>query len=320
LDRITKSFLATDVLSHRLEGAYGFQHVQCQLITATLRDVYLVVSDAGRHILIVYPHAPHTFDAVMAEWRFVDYLAQHSVPVAPALMTNSGEYILTFQAPEGRRYAVVATYVPGEHLRRRPSADATRRYGEIIATIHRLADDAPPSFVRTAASIAARLDQAIAGIQTALLDRPAERAYLAACTVELQARLQTLTHESPTYGLIHGDVIRANALVANDGSVTIIDFDWYGLGWRAYDIASYLLAVRGDPNEQRLAEAFLSGYTAVRTLASHEYLLLPLFEAVRAILEIGTPAEHINHWGSAYLYSFFDQSLERLEHSMQQLG
>jgi Ser/Thr protein kinase RdoA (MazF antagonist) len=320
LDRITKSFLATDALSERLEAAYGFQHVQCQLITATLRDVYLVVSDAGRHILIVYPHVPHTFDDIMAEWQFVDYLMQHSVPVAPALRSTSGEFILTFQAPEGQRHAVVTTYVPGEHLRRRPSADATRRYGEIIATIHRLADHAPPSFIPTRPSIPARLDRAIAGIQTALLDRPAERAYLATCASELQARLQTLTHESPTYGLIHGDVIRANALVANDGTVTVIDFDWYGLGWRAYDIASYLLTIRGDPNEQRFAEAFLSGYCEVRTLAAHEYLLLPLFEAVRAILEIGTPANHVNHWGSAYLYSFFDQSLERVKHAMHQLA
>jgi hypothetical protein len=41
---------------------------------------------------------------------------------------------------------------------------------------------------------------------------------------------------------------------------------------------------------------------------------------VRAILEIGTPALHVNLWGSAYLESFFAQSLERLKRSMQQLA
>jgi Ser/Thr protein kinase RdoA (MazF antagonist) len=320
VDRISKSFLATEVLEHRLEAAYGFQHVRCQLITATLRDVYLVVSDAGRYILIVYPHDSRTFDEIMAEWRFVGYLAQHAVPVAPAHPTSTGEYLLTFQAPEGLRYAIVTIYVPGEHLRRRPSVDATRRYGEIIATIHTLADQAPPSLLRTLFTIPIRLEQAIAGIQSALLDRPSDYAYLASCALELQARLQSLTHESAAYGIIHGDVIRANALVANDGIVTVIDFDWYGLGWRAYDIASYVLTIRGDPNEQHFAKAFIAGYSAVRTLPEHEYTLLPLFEAIRAILEIGTPAQHVDHWGSAYLYSFFDQSLERLKRSMQQLG
>jgi Ser/Thr protein kinase RdoA (MazF antagonist) len=99
----------------------------------------------------------------------------------------------------------------------------------------------------------------------------------------------------------------------------VIDFDWYGLGWRTYDFASYLLTIRGSPSEQAFAEAFLSGYSAIRPLAAQEYALLPLFEAVRAILQIGTPALHVNLWGSAYLESFFAQSLERLKCAMQQI-
>jgi Ser/Thr protein kinase RdoA (MazF antagonist) len=319
-DPIIKSFLAPNVLADRLEAAYGFQDIRCQLITATLRDVYRVESHAGQHILIVYRHGQRTFEQIAAEWQFVDYLAQQSVPVAPAVPTTTGVRILAFQAPEGIRYAVVTTYIAGQHLRLRPGVEATRQYGQIIATIHLLADQAPTSFVRTTPDIATHLDQALAGISAALRDRPTERAFLERCARQLQMRLQTLKREAPAYGIIHGDAIRANALVADDGSVSVIDFDWYGLGWRAYDVASYLLTIRGDPNEQPFAEAFLSGYAAVRPLAAHEYGLLPLFEAARAILEIGTPALHVNLWGSAYFESFFDQSLERLKRSMQQLA
>jgi Ser/Thr protein kinase RdoA (MazF antagonist) len=315
-DPIIKSFLAPDVLAQRLEAAYGFQDVRCQLITATLRDVYLVESRAGRHILIIYRHAQRTWDEIAAEWRFVDYLAQQAIPVALAITTITGKHLVTFQAPEGMRYAVVTTYVPGQPLRRRPSVEATRRYGELIGTIHQLADRAPTLFARTTPDLAASLEQALSGIQVALPDRPSERVYLERCVRELQTRLQALPQESPAYGIIHRDAIRGNALVADDGSMTVIDFDWYGLGWRAYDIASYLLTIRGDPNEQRFADAFLSGYNAVRSLAAHEYALLPLFEAARAILEIGTPALHVNLWGSAYLESFFDQSLDRLKRSI----
>jgi hypothetical protein len=164
------------------------------------------------------------------------------------------------------------------------------------------------------------LGASLAAIQVALIDRPTESSYLSSCGSELQSRLLSLSHDSPAYGLIHGDVIRANALVQPDGNVTVIDFDWYGPGWRAYDIASYLLTIHGDPNEQSYAEAFLSGYDSVRALAADEYKLLPLFEAVRAVLEIGTPAQHVNEWGSAYLYSFFDQSLQRFKQSMEQLA
>jgi GNAT superfamily N-acetyltransferase len=172
---------------------------------------------------------------------------------------------------------------------------------------------------RATPDITARLDQALAGIRAVLGDGLIERAYLEACGQELHARLQALPKAPPAYGIIHGDAIRANALVGDDGSVTVIDFDWYGLGWRAYDIASYLLTIRGSADEQPFAEAFLAGYRAVRSLAEAEYALLPLFEAVRALLEIGTPALHVNLWGSAYLESFFTQSLNRLNRAMQQL-
>jgi Ser/Thr protein kinase RdoA (MazF antagonist) len=319
-ERIITSFFAPEGLARHIEAAYGFQNVRCQLITATLRDVYLVESRAGRHILIVYRHDQRTREEIAAEWQLVDYLAQHAVPVAPAIATITGEQIVTFQAPEGVRYTVVTTYVPGQHLRRRPSVEATRRYGEIIATIHVLADQAPTAFGRTTQDIAARLDQALVGIRTILGEWLTERDYLEQCAQELHARLQALSKQAPSYGIIHGDAIRANALVAEDGSVTVIDFDWYGPGWRAYDIASYLLTIRGSKDEQAFAEAFLSGYTAVRPLAAHEPALLPLFEAVRAILKIGTPALHVNLWGSAYLESFFVQSLERLKRAMQQLA
>jgi len=93
------------MLAQRSQTAYGFEDVHCQLITATLRDVYLVESRAGRHILIVYRHGQRTRDEIAAEWRFVDYLARHAVPVAPAIATSTGDQIFTLHAPEGVRYA-----------------------------------------------------------------------------------------------------------------------------------------------------------------------------------------------------------------------
>jgi Ser/Thr protein kinase RdoA (MazF antagonist) len=86
---ILTSFFDPEALAARLEAAYGLQHVRCQLITATLRDVYLVESHVGRHILIIYRHGQRTWGEIAAEWRFVDYLVHHSVPVAPAIATTA---------------------------------------------------------------------------------------------------------------------------------------------------------------------------------------------------------------------------------------
>jgi Ser/Thr protein kinase RdoA (MazF antagonist) len=126
------------------------------------------------------------------------------------------------------------------------------------------------------------------------------------------AQAQTISPRKPHYGLIHGDVIRTNAQVADDGTVTVLDFDLCGPGWRAYDIASYLAVIRGLPNEVELANAFINGYEQVRLITSVERETLPVFEAVRMIFSIGVPAMNVSHWGSAYLHTFLDQSLEQL--------
>jgi len=158
--------------------------------------------------------------------------------------------------------------------------------------------------------LAARMLQT--SIETALLDRPDAVTNIQTCVPWLQAHLQVIhasvVKEPPAYGLIHGNVIRANALVGGDATVTVLDFDFCGRGWRAYDIASYLLTIRGTPNEREFADALLARYIKTWPLLPAEHAAIPLFEVVRTIFEIGTPARYVNHWGSAYLYAFLDQS------------
>ena len=173
---------------------------------------------------------------------------------------------------------------------------------------------------RPVIDIAALLDEAVAAAERALIERPDVVAFLHESATRLRPKLDPLPKESPTYGVIHGDVIRANALVGDDDTVTVLDFDFCGIGWRAYDVASYLLTIRNTPMEADFAEAFLAGYTDIRALTPDEPKAMPLFEAVRAIFAIGTPAKYVDHWGSEYLYAFLDQSLERLERTMQQLA
>lgn len=316
---VSKSFVAHSELSRILEEHYALSNVRCQLITATMRDAYLVTSDHGRYIFMVYRHGQHTADEVAAEWQFVDYLAVNDVSVAPAVRTRDGAYVVTLHAPEGTRYGVLSTFVEGEHLRRRPSAKAVQTYGRIIGQIHLLADEMPFPLNRPERKISAIIQQSIAAFEAEVLDRRDDLAYLRDCGAILTAMVEKLSREKPGYGTIHGDVIRTNALVSDEGKVTVIDFELCGPGWRAYDVASYLHTIRGTAEEREFEQAFLSGYSEVRSLTASEQRILPVFEAVRAIFSIGTPAMNIYHWGSVYFYAFVDGSLDRLKRSMAQI-
>lgn len=251
---------------------------------------------------------------------FVAYLHAHGASVAPAVPTTSGDFIIDFDAPEGTRYGVLTAFVQGHHLRQRSTLPAVRSYGRNVARIHVLADALPNALNRPSIDMATLVEQAVMEAETALIDRPDVVAYLQSCATQLYPKLTHSPTEAPIYGMIHGDVIRTNALVNDDGSVTVIDFDFCGMGWRAYDIASYLLTIRNIPEEAEYTEAFLAGYNDIRLLTPTEHAALPLFEAARAIFDIGTPAKYVNSWGSAYVYAFLDQSLQKLKQKMDQLA
>lgn len=314
---VTKSFLSQAALAETIATAYGLSNVRCQLIAAFMRDVYQISSDKRRYVFYIYRHQQRTLDEIKAEWQFVEYLASHGIPVAPAIATRKGEYVLEFPAPEGIRYGVLTTFVEGEHLRRRSSPEAVKSYGQLIAQIHILADEMPFNLARPANDVEQIVNRSIAAFEVEMPDRPEDVAYLHRCADVVLPRLEVLPQEKPYYGLIHGDVIRANAQVADDGTVTILDFDLCGPGWRAYDIAGYLAVIRGQSDEAALAGAFIEGYEQIRPITELEQEMLPLFEAVRHIFAIGVPAMNVNHWGSAYLHAFLDQSLAQLRTRMK---
>ena len=317
---ISKSFLSAETLARTVETKYGLPNVRCQLITASLRDVYLVTSDGGRRVLFVYRHGHRSPAEITSEWQFVDYRDGHGVPVAPAVRRRDGELLLAFHAPEGIRYGVLTRYAVGKHLRQRRSVEAIRAYGRAVARIHTLADVMDRELTRPANDVGHLLDRCIAAFGAEVPERPQDLAYLRQCGSILRARIDgALPQEKPYYGLIHGDVIRANLQVGDDGSVTLLDFDLCGPGWRVYDVASYLVVVRMLPEREESERAFLGGYEQIRRISDAEREALPLFEAVRAIFDIGVPAMNVYHWGSAYLHAFLDRSLDRVKHIMSEI-
>jgi Ser/Thr protein kinase RdoA (MazF antagonist) len=316
---IAKSLLSAAALAQRVTVEYSLSNVRCELLTVSLRDMYLVASDQGRWVLAIYRAGWRTPAQIEAEWRFAADLAARGAPAVTPVPTRGGAYHFPVPAPEGTRYAALMAYVPGQHLRRRASVTAVAAYGRAIATIHVLADQLSSTYDRPAVDPVAIVMRSAEAVIAAIPERPADAAYLQACAGVLLPRLRALRSEPPAYGLIHGDVIRANAQVGDDGSVTVLDFDLCGPGWRAYDIASYLHTIRSTPEETRFAAAFLSGYRGVGPISPVEEAQLPLFEAVRALFDLGVPALEIPLWGRANFERWLESSLTSLRRSMQPL-
>jgi Ser/Thr protein kinase RdoA (MazF antagonist) len=120
---------------------------------------------------------------------------------------------------------------------------------------------------------------------------------------------------------VHGDVIPSNAQVTPAGEVALLDFDFCGYGWRAYDVATYLGEVRFWDAPPAVAAAFLAGYQEIRQLAGWERAALPVLEAARHVFGLGIPALHVDEWGSAYLSDrMIDGLLGAIRQSLAEAG
>lgn len=317
---VSKSFISDAALAQSIEADYGLSDVHCQLITASMRDVYFVWSNQKRHVLYLYRSYQRTPAEILAEWKFVDFLYTNGIPVAPAIPKINGELLMTFDAPEGTRHGVLAPFLDGKHLRQRPDIGAVRNYARIVAQIHALADTMPFDLDRPINDWETLVNKSVLALDSVITVNPEDKAYLHQAAAMLHPKLAALPREKPLYGMIHGDVIRANAQVSDAGQVTVLDFDMCGLGWRAYDVASYLFVMKGLPNLDESVRAFLEGYQEMRSLTKFEQEQLPLFEAIRAIFDIGVKAANVYHWGSAYLHTFLGQSIEQLKRCMKSVG
>jgi Ser/Thr protein kinase RdoA (MazF antagonist) len=295
-------------LARLLESAYSLRAVHCQLIKGTVRDTYLVTSHDGPYIFSIYGHADRTVEEISAEMDLLDHLTANGLTVPSPLRSIRGERLLQFDAPEGIRFGALFSYIPGEHLDRRPDPDLARRFGRAVASVHQLSDTLSAPLLRPWIDFDQMVDVPIKAF-AAMTQRTDAVDYLQDVAGMLCSRFTALPSKPPYVGLVHGDVIPSNAQIMLDGKLALLDFDFCGYGWRVYDIATYLGEVTYWDAGAAVAEAFVAGYEEVRPMAEWERSAIPLFEAARHIHSFGTPAAKVNEWGSAYLS---DQMIDTL--------
>jgi Ser/Thr protein kinase RdoA (MazF antagonist) len=302
------SMFHVQALAAMLEGAYGLSAVRCQLIKGTVRATYDVTSSDAKYILCIYRHNDRTAAEIEAEIQVIDHLAARGVPVPPAQKQLNSESILAISAPEGDRYAVLFTYIPGQQLSKQPDSATVREIGRVLAELHQAADELPKRLNRPAIDFT-MVERAVSDFADAAPERVDDIAYLRDVAEMLRTRFASLSVQQPAYGLIHGDVIPSNVQVSEDGKhITLLDFDFCGYGWRMMDVANFLAEADYWKMGDAVRDAFVEGYAAIRGISDAEYATIPLMQIARMVLSLGTPARHINTWGRGY---FSDMIINR---------
>ncbi len=94
------------------------------------------------------------------------------------------------------------------------------------------------------------------------------------------------------FGLIHADVLRENVLFSA-GTVSIIDFDDSGFGFRLYDLATLASQNEDAPDYPDLMAAAVAGYRSIRPLSDTDVALLPMFLMLRRFASMGWVVDRV---------------------------
>jgi Ser/Thr protein kinase RdoA (MazF antagonist) len=201
-----------------------------------------------------------------------------SVPL-PGLQAR---FIQEIDTPEGKRAAVLFSFVEGESIRR-PSIGQCKVAGEALGAIHeKLSDFAPGpmSWDYQPEKLFAYVRTSVDG---SLRNFPDDLHYLTRLQEAVSEKLKGVSLQS---GICHGDLQSENFYFLKDGSVSFIDFDFSGYGPLLYDLGAYTWYDHQGKTKEML-HSFYDGYSRHVALNVQEIELIPLFGALRAVFLMG---------------------------------
>jgi Ser/Thr protein kinase RdoA (MazF antagonist) len=223
-------------------------------------------------------------EAIRSELWWCAELAATGLPVPTALPALDGTLLVAL--PDGRHASAIA-WMEGEALGEanlpfaRPLPEVLEIHhalGQQLAEVHRATDamKLPANFARP------RWDRdGLVGANPRWgrfwehpSATPNQRRMLTRARDALRERL------SGDIGLIHADVLRENVLV-NGRSVSLIDFDDSGFGFRLYDLGTALLQTVQHPEHPQLREALMAGYETT------DRDMVEAFTLARALASVG---------------------------------
>lgn len=289
LIRVIHSIISGDALIETVLNYYSIGTSRsCQIYKRGLNDTYLVTTEQEKYILRVYRCGWRTKEEIDFELELLAFLHEQKQPVAYPLKRENGSFTTEVAAPEGKRYAAVFSYAPGQAVNEKLNGRQSEYLGKALANIHKTLDDFKSSFSRPALSSEYLLDQSMEAIAPLYKYRSSDIDYLKNQIekIKIQLKLQLL-YSVPAYGICVGDVHSGNAHFTQQDEPTLFDFDQCGYGWRAFDIAKFIHTALIWKIDATVKDAFLQGYQGIRQLDAAEIASIPIFIKVAHIWVMG---------------------------------
>ena len=269
--------------------------ITARLVSRGFNDVY-EIAGARRFFLRIGQHGRRSLRDAESEGQALAEVKVAGASVVVAIRGRNGSFAQPVAAPEGRRAALL--FEPARGIEGQTGQAAAQ--GGALAQIHAVRLSDPTAAMLRRLDLDSLVLRPAGWAGEVLGDRPDLACRLLDVATAFVDRFAPLT-ASLGVGFCHGDFHGGNALV-EDGVATLLDFDDCGMGWFAYDLASFLWTCQGFEQEHREAiwADFLLGYESVRPLAEADRKAVEPLILVREIWALGAWATGAPHWGDSW--------------------
>ncbi len=286
------SLLHPAAITTVVQQTYGFTVADCRVLNSHITDAYQLETSEGRKYLKVFGAGMRSEPELAAEAEALDTLQSHGVPVAAAVRQKAGDYVLSLEAAEGQRLALLYDEATGHPLKNHVEPDAFHQFGELTAHLHLAARSLADNVRRRPMNIRALINNPQAVSRQVYSDRPEIMADLDLAARRTAAALAALPAQWPAYGFCHGDLQGWNVNLNADGRLTLFDFEYCGPGWLLYD-----LAVVANFSEGEAFRAFLDGYRKHNPDLEDHLDSLVWFRIANKLWMLGTRAQYVDRLG-----------------------
>lgn len=293
------------VLAREALRAWPVGEARIELVKYRENAVFCVTDAEGsRYALRVHRPGYRSDNQIRSEIEWMRALASSGVQTPEVIPTTAGDVIRWASVPSvpEARQCDLLRWVPGMQLGSLEGGasgdDGTiaaryRMLGELAARVHEhgVHWERPADFERPAFDAAALVGEEPVWGAFWKLDcvSPEQLEVLFEARERARGELDRFGSSSDRYGLIHGDFLPENVLIA-DGEPLLIDFDDCGNSWYAFELATALFPLLPGGRSGMVTAAYLEGYRRRRPFPDEWLRLLPSFLLVRTLSYLGWPA------------------------------
>jgi len=317
------SVLSSDALGNYISREYFSRTLlKCRLYYRGLHDIYKIIVGDQAYFFKVYRQGVRSTAEIQSELDLLLHLKASDIVVTLPVIKLDGTYISEFMTANGARYGVLYTSVGVcEFSNTEETSQSNEKLGKYIASIHAAWDRCDLAINRWNLDASLFIDHSMNAVRQFSAIHDFDIDFLEEVAKHVKKKLINLSTETPQFGICHGDFYSGNVRVDANNNPILIDFDFCGNGWRAYDISVYAYpfamgcdAAKLQQREYR-KDQFLNGYNKVRTMSEDEVNSIALFNPFRRIFNIGTLYISYlpNTWGDSNVIGNVDGDIEMLK-------